>query len=399
MPTPYQLLILGAESKFRTPIQKLFNERTRDLGLDQKAIEILKAGDFSEYKSNAPAVCIYFGGDPSKDVSMIETLVREGCIIIPVVENLKKYSELVPSCLRPINGFEINNSIAENKPPALVSRILEGLGLLRKTRKLFISYRRIESRSVALQLYESLDSAGFNVFLDTHSVGPGSDFQNELWHSLADTDVLLLLNTENFVGNKWTDAELTKATSMSVGITQLVWPGCNKKAYIDQNAFATPIYLTDNSFENTNSTEPAKLTQPELKKIEKEVESLRARAHAARQDNLIKEFIRTAANRNIVPSVQSDKVIIVTRLNGEHVAVIPAVGVPDAYTSFEKQNLINKVFQNDVDYAVILYDHRNILEEYLKFVDWLDPLPVKYLRIMEAEEWLTNLKPTVKIKV
>jgi hypothetical protein len=396
MPTPYQFLMLGAESAFRPTIEDLFLERTQDLGLDQDAFTILRSANFSDYKSNAPSVCVYFGGDPANDETEVQSLVDEGCVVVPVVENIKKYTELVPSCLRPINGFEINNTVKENKPPALVSRVLEGLGLLRKTRKLFISYVRKESSAVALQLKHQMDAAGFNIFLDTHSVGPGADFQNVLWHELADSDVMLLLNTNDFVGRKWTAEELTQATAMSVGIIQLVWPDCDKKNYVNHTAFATPIYLTDENFEASIPADSAKLTSAILKKIEKEVESLRARAHASRQDNLIKEFVRLADNVSIDAFLQSDRVIIVTHSNGNRAAVIPAVGVPDAYSSFEKHKLVKKVFENTVNSVVILYDHRNMLEDYLKFVEWLKPLPVEFLRIMDAEDWLRKFKNSNK---
>ncbi len=50
----------------------------------------------------------------------------------------------------------------------LAARVLEGLGLLRETHRLFISCRRNETSGVAGQLCEALDASGFDVFFDTH---------------------------------------------------------------------------------------------------------------------------------------------------------------------------------------------------------------------------------------
>ena len=263
---------------------------------------------------------------------------------------------------------------------------------MRRARKLFISYRRAEARQVALQLYGYLDELGFNVFLDTHSIGPGSNFQQELWHHLADTDVLLLLNTQNFVGNKWTDAELAQASVMSVGIMQLVWPDCNNQAYLKTTALAIASYLTDSEFVNKDySGDKAMLSPACLKELEVQIENLRARALAARQDNLIKEFMRMASASGVNVILQSERNILVTCGNGVMRAVIPTVGIPDVYGSYQRETLVKQVYETKVSEVWILYDHRNILSDYLIFVEWLTPLPVRFLKITDADNWLNNL--------
>src|SRR5580693_1170618 len=101
---------------------------------------------------------------------------------------------------------------------AIAARLLEALALLRETRRLFISYRRSESRKVAIQLYEALDEKTFDVFLDTISIRPGEEFQKVLAHRLADVDVIVLLHTRDFIGSRWTITELTQANAMNVAI-------------------------------------------------------------------------------------------------------------------------------------------------------------------------------------
>src|SRR3546814_7207947 len=57
----------------------------------------------------------------------------------------------------------------------LASTMLECVGLLRRQRRVFVSYQRVESRAAALQLHDLLASRGFDVFLDTHDIRPGED--------------------------------------------------------------------------------------------------------------------------------------------------------------------------------------------------------------------------------
>jgi hypothetical protein len=386
----YQLLLIGNSNPFERAVEQAFKEKIDELGIDNSKVSILWTNDFAQYKSNAPAVCVYFGGESqTADQSIVDVLIEHACVIIPVVEDITQFSKLVPSSLRPINGFELNQANESNKLPALISRLLETLGLLRKARKLFISYRRTESRSVALQLYDYLDSCGFAVFLDTHSIDAGTRFQDELWHSMADTDVLLLLNTNNFVGNKWTDQELAKAANMSVGIIQLVWPDCKNVSFINQTAFATPAYLKDSDFVDGNLSAPnAKLETATLKNIERDVESLRARALAARRDNLVREFMKAAHNFGCNAVLESDKIILLTDSNGNKTAVVPTVGVPDVYTSYQRTNILKAILSSTPGMVIILFDHRNILEDYLVFIGWLSPLPVQFKKITDMDNWL-----------
>src|ERR1019366_9749754 len=94
----------------------------------------------------------------------VEQLVRKSVFIVPVVTSLTDYQAKVPKALHPGNGMEISGPV---DLPRVASHLLEGLHLLRRRRRLFISYRRSEAKNSALQLYHELDSKAFDVFLDT----------------------------------------------------------------------------------------------------------------------------------------------------------------------------------------------------------------------------------------
>ena len=165
-------------------------------------------------------------------------------------------------------------------------------------RRLFISYRRVESSGVATQLYEALDAAGFDVFLDTQGVlRPGEPFQEILWHRLADTDVALLLDTPGFLDSRWTEEELARANTSNIQMLQLLWPGQTEGATAAFSAFHP---LSEDDFAGKVPLSPAaQLTALCVDAIVDEVEGLRARAFSARHAFLVREFALEARKEGL----------------------------------------------------------------------------------------------------
>ncbi|HFQ4887586.1 TPA: toll/interleukin-1 receptor domain-containing protein, partial [Vibrio vulnificus] len=122
--------------------------------------------------------------------------------IIPVVQNLEQFSNCIPEFLQPTNGYCLNGQDPEMKE--LATLMMECVGLLRRQRRVFVSYRRTESRDAALQMHDLLIEKGFDVFLDTHDIRPGEPFQDVLWHKLCDSDVLIMLDTPTYFESRWT---------------------------------------------------------------------------------------------------------------------------------------------------------------------------------------------------
>ena len=63
----------------------------------------------------------------------------------------------------------------------MCSALLETLGLLPSQRRIFLSYKRSESRQAALQLADTLADLQFDVFLGTRGVPPAVNFQDMLF--------------------------------------------------------------------------------------------------------------------------------------------------------------------------------------------------------------------------
>ena len=185
----YQLILLGSiENPIIKGIKGQIISGIIDLKLPQDVINIIDRNNWKdEYVGNQPAFCIYLGNDngPFEDLAIVEKLIKDGTMILPVFFN--DFSKEIPEELKKQNGIKYD----DNQQSRIANIVLQAFELLRSTRKVFISYKRSESTSVAIQMYEALESHHFDVFLDTHSIEKGELFQEELWHRMTDCDVIL----------------------------------------------------------------------------------------------------------------------------------------------------------------------------------------------------------------
>jgi hypothetical protein len=82
--------------------------------------------------------------------------------------------------------------------------------------------------------------------------------------------------------------------------------------------------------------------------------------------------------------VQSDRFIALELTGGKKIAVVPAIGVPNA-TRY--QEIETAITSSDIDYAKIrlLYDERGILDSWLEHVEWLNKhLPLSAVRVTDT---------------
>lgn len=243
--TRYQIAIFTHDADEQAAaLRQTLNKRVAELGVAPDAIAFFDEKTFSSMDPKAPTVSAFISAakNPRRQPP-IEQLVRNGTMVVPVVSKLLEFDQYVFDTLSGINGLELKADDPNLERIAAV--LLEGLNLLRKSRRLFISYRRTESQAIAIQLYEALDHQGFDVFLDTVSIRPGDPFQEILWHRLADTDVIPLLDTPGFMGSRWTVQELARANSTSIQVLQLVWPLHKLEA---SSAFSKAIMLSKGEF-------------------------------------------------------------------------------------------------------------------------------------------------------
>jgi TIR domain len=388
----YQIAIFAnGANAYADTLRDTIRRDCSDLGVPPKMLSFLDEMTVSARDRKSPTVGVYFGLTlhPVGATPALSDLIKEAAMVVPVVPTLDGFSQFVPMELLAINGIALRKEDAALD--SLASVLLEGLGLLRKSRRFFISYRRAETQGIAIQLYELLDAHGFDVFLDSHSIRPGEPFQEVLWHRLADTDVVVLLDSPDFLNSRWTEEELARANSTNLQILQLIWPGSTLASVA---AFSKPLILAETDFQVSADLlgATARLCDACLEKIAVEVESLRARALAARHSYLVHEFVSEAASAGFLPHVQPERFISLETKSGKKYITVPTVGVPDAvrYQELEDQISLEPKHHSEI---ILLYDERGIRDKWMNHLNWLDrqKLPVKSLQVAKAQSWLGGL--------
>lgn len=381
----YQIIFLGTINSITAEVTALFYERLKELNLNEDFYKVINASQVAkEYMGNQPAFVLYFGNPDGnfEDVNIVQTLLNEGNIVLPIFYD--SFKKEVPSVLSNQNGLKYE----PHQQDKIVNLILESFGKLRNTRKVFISYKRDESSSVAIQLYEALEKNNFDVFLDTHSIKQGEPFQDELWHRMTDCDVIVLLNTPKFLESEWCEKEIAEAGVKQIGVLQLVWPN-NSLSRMAEVCF--PQQLAPVDFENGiyNNKDTSKLTTSVLNSIVQKVESIRARNLAARQDNLITDFLSIARKNGKVVAIQPERFITEELPKNKRRIFIPSVGIPQSTDYNQSSELKKEIKEYAVDEVYLIYDNVRIREKWLKHLEYLNAyLDVKTLKKQEFDLWL-----------
>lgn len=402
----YQLVLLGAAGSSSVDacasrLDNALNVAFAQLGVNvgKFLVRVRSGMTDPDMDRRMLSVAVFFGLTPSPsllstDEERLGHLLTDGSLIIPVVADTASFGTLVPPQIAHLNGISVAD--CGNDLERLAARILEGFGLLREKRRLFISYRRVETSGVAAQLYEALDASGFDVFLDTHGVlRPGEPFQDILWHRLADTDVALLLDSPGFLASRWTDEELARANASNIQILQMLWPGQTEAAAA---AFSTFYPLEAQDFAQTQTLGPAaRLQDASIAAVVDAVEGLRARAIGARHAFLVREFLLEARKSGLLVHATLDGALIVSAPGGQRVLIQPAIGVPDA----ERYEILEELHQRETSLGrtyspppILLYDQTGIRVRWLKHLNWLNGnlACVRSISLTDAKGWLSDLK-------
>lgn len=381
----YQIVMLGSLTGFEDKIITLFYEKLRELNLQKNFYKIIKNSEFEkEYKGNQPTYVLYFGSQNGnfKDINIVKRLLDEGNIVLPIFYD--SFENEIPEILANQNGLKFDQ-FKKNK---IVNLILESFGKLRTSRKVFISYKRDESSSVAIQLYEALEKNNFDVFLDTHSIKQGEPFQEELWHRMTDCDVIVLLNTRRFLESEWCEKEIAEANVKQIGVLQLVWPDNELEAMAE---VCFPFQLRSEDFYQGkfDDKDISRLEENTIKNIIQKVESIRARNLAARQDNLITEFLNIARRYGKQVSIQPEIFITEEIAEKKRRIFIPSVGIPQSMDYNQSSKLREEIKEFSVEEIYLIYDNVRIREKWLMHLEYLNKyLDVKTIKKQEFDLWL-----------
>lgn len=375
----YQLVLIGENEELFKSLQLQLQKSFDELKIVVDLLKIIREDNIEEYSGGQPAFVIYAGHKndfTNNQKEIIEKQKLDGNIILPVFD--KSFTNEIPDFLSNQNGVTFNGNIVK-----ISNIILEGFELLRKNRKLFISYKRSESSNIAIQLYEFLEKNNFDVFIDTHSIDKGEEFQEELWHRMTDCDLILMLNTKEFLKSDWCKQELDKAHVKRIGIVHLLWPDCD---FEDFAHLAFSLKLQDSNFDKPLFSD---LTKGRLKKdilpeILNLVESSRARNLASRQDALITDFTQAANDNKQEVNLQYSRYITQELENGKLKIYIPTIGIPQSINCHNSQKLIEKIESKKIESITLIYDEMSIRNYWLEHLDWLNNyLEIKTLKKLD----------------
>lgn len=374
----YELAILGSPTeKERAVLAATIGDMIADFGLSVGTEVLLHNGQSVRNRDPRNAfAAVYFGGDKDLDIDVANELKAASLPIIPTVDYSGDFGGAIPPSLQFANGLK-----RRSDDPALTELAgvaLECVGLLRAQRRVFVSYRRTESRAAALQLHDLLSSRGFDVFLDTHDIRPGEPFQDVLWHRLVDSDVVVMLDTASYFASRWTRQEIGRARAKEIQVIRVIWPEHTPSRLMDM---AESLYLDAEELLGPDGP----IVDVTADSIVLRVERLRSMSIAARYMSITGKLRADVEKIGAaVEAVGAHRAIAVRLLNERLIWAYPIVGIPSAETLNDVATKAKKAEQGEV--PVLVYDHIGIRDSWIAHLAWLDEhiKAVKTIRVSEA---------------
>lgn len=373
----YEVLVIGSPDGWHLKKLRQHTARVSDgLLLSGDDRVVLRTSDEADNRDpKAVAVALYFGGGSTVDRDLVRKLEAAKVPIIPVISEGQSLQSSIPQEILESNAFTIERGDTDLNSLAAV--VFECLGLLHTQRRLFVSYRRKESRSVALQLFDELSQRGFDVFLDTHDIRPGEPFQEVLWHRLADSDVLIMLDTVGYFDSKWTVEEYGRSLAKGIHVLRLLWPDNSPDSI---TSISDTIQLTVGQFTLTGELDEATILD-----IASKAEQVRSRSIMTRHLEIVGK-LKTEVERIgcRFESIGAHRAIRIVMPSGKAVWAYPAVGIPTALTLNDVATRASG--RSDDALVCVVYDHIGIRSSWLSHLKWLDDqiVSVRSLRVFSA---------------
>ena len=374
----YELAILGhAASGEREILTASLRGMVEDFGLVVgDDVMVHDESTVAARDKHAAFAAVYFGGNYAVDLEVAQELVRTTAPVIPTIAPDGDFGLQIPPFLHFVNGLKRRTD--DPHMTELAAALLECVGLLRRQRRVFISYRRVESRMAALQLHDLLTSRGFDVFLDTHEIRPGDPFQDVLWHRLVDSDVVVMLDTPSYFDSRWTRQEIGRARAKDIQVLRVIWPTHTPNKLMDM---AETVYLDTAQLEGSDGP----IAPAVAKAIVIRVEQLRSRSIAARYLSITGKL--RADVEKIGASVEGvgiHRAVAIRLVSDRRIWAYPVVGVPTAETLNDVAEKARRAGQNEA--PVLVYDHIGMRDSWSAHLQWLDEQirAVRAIKVSEA---------------
>lgn len=374
----YELAILGAATlEDRVILTATIRGMIEDFGLTLGVDVLVHDEATAERRDKSAAfAAVYFGGIPFADLKVTRDLVASSAPVIPSVAAEGDFGKEIPDFLQSANGLRRRRD--DPGMTELGAALLECVGLIRRQRRVFVSYRRIESREAALQLHDLLNSRGFDVFLDTHDIRPGDPFQDVLWHRLVDSDVMVMLDTPTYFDSRWTRQEIGRARAKEIQVLRVIWPDHSPSKLTD---LSETVYLEAIELEGPNGPIVAATADEIILRVER----LRSRSIAARYMSITGK-LRADVEKigGSVEAIGAHRAIAVRLLDDRTIWAYPIVGVPTAEIFNDVAEKARRADQGEA--PVLIYDHIGIQEAWSAHLRWLDEhiRAVRAIKVSEA---------------
>jgi hypothetical protein len=140
--------------------------------------------------------------------------------IVPIVKELAGTNfELLPPSLEHLRERNAVSIKAEDGL-GLAETVAGYLGLesFAQSRKVFISYKRTDTKQEAEAIYDYLWQQKYQVFMDTLQMEGGVVVQERVKQQINDKDLVLLLDSVGAPNSKWVIAELVEAAARRVHV-------------------------------------------------------------------------------------------------------------------------------------------------------------------------------------
>jgi hypothetical protein len=358
----YQLAVLGAPSEIQiTMLSESLAQALAPFNLSlghDVAWEILPTA-FKPHQLQ-PAAAVFFAdplADPASltDAAGLAELLQRGVPVLPVVSSMDKATVELPEILRPLNHL----SYADTSVDMIAAALLESVGLLRRQRRVFISYRRDEAATAATQLFNALVERQFDVFLDSQGTALAGEEESLSWHRLYDADVLLMLDTPAYFEHRWTNAEFGRVLAKGISVLKVSWPDAGASM---RSATASVVQLAATDI----TPDAGRMAEDALVRICQQLEEVRSQNHAVRTVNLVSSIrIAIQAIGGKMLGVSAHKAVHLQLPGGEHLIVYPTAGVPVPF------NLQEAVMHTPDQPVAVVYDPIGLHQQGLTHLDWL----------------------------
>ncbi len=374
----YELAILGAATPDeRAALTTTITEMVGEFGLSIGNEVVIHDGiSIASRDKHTAFAAVYFGAATQPDLEAVREVVLSSAPVIPSIASGVDFNNSIPDFLQPANG--LIRRAGDSMMSELAAAILECVGLLRPQRRVFVSYRRVESRAAAMQLHDLLTARGFDVFLDTHDIRPGDPFQDVLWHRLVDSDVMVMLDTPSYFDSRWTRQEIGRARAKEIQVLRVIWPEHEPTKLTD---LSETVYLELGDLEGSDGP----INESTAEMIVLRVERLRSFSIAARYMSITGK-LRADVERigASVEAIGAHRAIAVRLLDDRRLWAYPIVGVPTAEIFNDVADKARRADQREV--PIVVYDHLGIRDTWNVHLKWLDEhiRAVRAIKVSEA---------------